>query len=300
MHEAIAQQPVATALMAQMQAIAQRLPMPRVAALHIPQPAPGSAPHDAEFCALELDDGSFGLSYVLLGHTLQAMLQHFGDSSATAGHGKAPPALAGADPLRLAEALQHGNAVERALALAAMNAMTDSAWRRIGYQPPPAGNSLGDIDLTRTDHLGMIGFFPPLVARVHDAGGRLSVVEMSADTVARQQQRFPGVHITQDRAALATCNLVVGTSTMLLNDTLDVMLAAAPKARRFAVIGPSAGLWPDELFARGVTLMGGTQVVDGDALRHAMRSGQSWSKATRKFAVDCQSWPGWRQLLARH
>ena len=31
---------------------------------------------------------------------------------------------------------------------------------------------------------------------------------------------------------------------MLLSDTLDDMLAAAPRAQRFAVIGPSAGLWP--------------------------------------------------------
>ena len=50
---------------------------------------------------------------------------------------------------------------------------------------PPAGNSLGDVTLSAQDHLGMIGFFPPLVQRVADAGGRLSVVEMNPEMVAR-------------------------------------------------------------------------------------------------------------------
>jgi uncharacterized protein (DUF4213/DUF364 family) len=146
------------------------------------------------------------------------------------------------------------------------------------------------------DHLGMIGFFPPLVQRVAEAGGRLSVVEMNAGMVARQRARFPNVHITLDRADLAPCNVVVGTSTMLLNDTLDAMLAAAPNAQRFAVIGPSAGLWPDALFERGVTLLGGTRVTDPQAFADAMAAGESWNHATRKFAIARATWPGWRAM----
>ena len=280
--------PIAISLLAQIERIAQVFPPSPVIRLHVPARAPTGQPHDAEFCAIELANGGFGLSYVLLGDTLQALLaQHGGSASAP---------LAGADPLALARRLVGGGAVERALALASINALTDSVWRQIGYQPPPAGNSLGDIALGPQDHLGMIGFFPPLVRRVTEAGGRLSVVEMNAEMVARQRERFPGVHITQDRAALADCNLVVGTSTMLLNDTLDAMLAAAPRAQRFAVIGPSAGLWPDALFDRGVTLLGGTRVVDAPAFRDAMAAGSSWSAATSKFAIPSAGWPGWRAL----
>ena len=162
----------------------------------------------------------------------------------------------------------------------------------------PLAGRLARIALQPGDHLGMIGFFPPLVRQVQDTQAELTVVELSDDMVRRQQARFPGVRITTDRAALAHCNVVVGTSTMLLNDTLDAMLAAAPRARRFAVIGPSAGLWPDALFARGVTLLGGTRVVDGDGFRKAMASGDSWSGTARKFALSAVDWPGWKGLLA--
>ena len=282
---------LAPVLIAQLEAIAARFPPPRVARLHIPADAPGDeAPKDAKFCAIELQDGAFGLSYVLLGDTLDAL------TGARSGH--SGERLAGADPLQLARRLDGGTPVERALALAAINAMTDSVWRQVGYQPPPAGNSLGDVRLTSHDHLGMIGFFPPLVHQVQAVGGRLSVLELDEAMVRRQQQRFPQVHVTLERSALAVCNKVVGTSTMLLNDTLDAMLAAAPQADTFAVIGPSAGLWPDALFARGVTLLGGTRVSDGAAFADAMARGVSWSAASRKFAIDRTNWPGWERLLA--
>ncbi|MGM9426049.1 Rossmann-like domain-containing protein [Hydrogenophaga sp. MI9] len=280
--------PIAAAVLTQLAAIAGRWPSPKVRRLHIPRRPGEPGEHDAEFCAIELEDGAFGLSYILLGHTLDRLLAHHGSGRSDA--------LAGADPMALAQRLADGDEVERAVALAAVNALTDSVWRRVGYTPPPAGNSLGDVVLGPQDHLGMIGFFPPLVRRVDEAGGRLTVVEMNAGMVARQQERFPNILVTLDRAALAGCNTVVGTSTMLLNDSLDQMLAAAPAAQRFAVIGPSAGLWPDALFDRGVTLLGGTQVVDGAAFAAAMAAGESWSGASRKFAIARGSWPGWRQI----
>jgi uncharacterized protein (DUF4213/DUF364 family) len=280
--------PIAQALLSQLATIAKRWPSPRVRQLHIPHRPVEPGEHDAEFCAIELDDGAFGLSYLLLGSTLDGMLAHHGSNRRDA--------LKGADPMALAQRLADGDEVERAVALAVINALTDSVWRRACYTPPPAGNSLGEVVLGPQDHLGMIGFFPPLVKRIDEAGGRLTVVEMNAEMVARQQERFPKVHITVDRLALANCNTVVGTSTMLLNDSLDEMLAAAESATRVAVIGPSAGLWPDALFERGVTLLGGTQVIDGKAFVDAMAAGESWSGASRKFAIARDSWLGWRVL----
>lgn len=280
--------PVALAVLQQLADIAQRHPSPRVRRLHVPRRAPDAGAHDAEFCAIELEDGAFGLSYVLLGDTLQALLAAHGSA-----HGEP---LAGADAMVLARRLADGSEVERAIALAAINAMTDSVWHRLGYEPPPASNSLGDIEHGPQDHLGMIGFFPPLVQRVAETGGRLSVVEMNPAMVERQRARYPNINIGMDRSLLAACNTVVGTSTMLLNHTLDDMLAAAPHATRFAVIGPSAGLWPDALFERGVTLLGGTRITDGRAFTDAMARGESWRAATRKFAIARESWSGWQTM----
>ncbi len=286
--------PLAQEVVHQLDAVALVHPPPRIVGLHVPADLdnPSASPRDAAFCAIELEDGAFGLSYLLLGDTLR---QWMASDNARAG---AHP-LRGRCPLELARRFATHDGLDRALALACINALTDSAWRRLQYEPPAADNSLGDIALHPDDHLGMIGFFPPLVRQVQATQAELTVVELNDDMVRRQQARFPGVRITTDRSTLAHCNVVVGTSTMLLNDTLDTMLAAAHRALRFAVIGPSAGLWPDALFARGVTLLGGTRIVDGDGFREAMASGASWSGTARKFALSATDWPGWRRLLAR-
>lgn len=282
--------PISQALVAQLEAIASDFAPPPIAALHVPSDpdAQVGAGRDAAFCAIELQDGAFGLSYLLLDDSLRELTTHRPDAGA----------LSGQSPLELARRFGSSKGLERALALACANALTDSVWRRIGFVPPPAGNSLGDMALSATDHLGMIGFFPPLVRQVEELDCRLTVVELDEAMVARQRLRFPGVDITLDRSRLAPCNRVVGTSTMLLNDTLDAMLAAAPRAAHFAVIGPSAGLWPDTLFERGVTLIGGTRIVDAAGFRAAMASGASWSSSAQKFAIRASDWPGWRQLLA--
>ncbi|MEO7939915.1 MAG: DUF364 domain-containing protein, partial [Burkholderiaceae bacterium] len=206
---------IAHDLVSQLETVAQRFAPPRITRLHLPADSGTAAQRTAAFCAVELDVGAFGLSYLLLGDTLHEWL---------ASHGAAPT-LQGLCPLALARDFVGGSGFARAIALACINALTDSAWRRLGYAPPAAGNSLGDMQLTAADHLGMIGFFPPLVRHVRDTGARLTVVELDDATVRRQQARFPDVTITLDRSALATCNVVVGTSTMLLNDTLDAMLA---------------------------------------------------------------------------
>ena len=141
----------------------------------------------------------------------------------------------------------------------------------------------------------MIGLFPPLAKHVLNAGARLTVVELRSDLAGQRE----GYRVTTDRRELATCNKVVATSTLLLNGTLDDMLAACSNAQRFALIGPGAGCLPDPLFARGVTLVGGTWITDREAFREALRTGSPWTRAARKVAIRRHDYPGFEALLER-
>jgi len=71
----------------------------------------------------------------------------------------------------------------------------------------------------------------------------------------------------------------------LLNDTLDHILAQCTRARAVAMIGPGAACLPQPLFARGVTLLGGSWVRDVPAMLAALREGTSWSPSAYKFAL---------------
>jgi uncharacterized protein (DUF4213/DUF364 family) len=141
----------------------------------------------------------------------------------------------------------------------------------------------------------MVGLFPPLVERVIRTGARLTVVELRPELAGERD----GWRVTLDPDALRRCGKVLSTSTVLLNDTLDALVARCAGASAFAVVGPGAGCLPDPLFARGVTLVGGTWPLDPPALLEAIRTGAPWGGAARKFALAREDYPGLEALLGR-
>lgn len=259
--------------------------LPRVRALHLPPPPQADAgANKGEFCALELDDGSLGLSYVLLDDTLARLRAEGADLG-----------LAGGDPLALARRYASADSFARTIGFAAANALTRCLFDRAAFAPPPSGDSIGEMEPAAGEHIGMIGLFRPLLGRVLEGGARLTVVELNPALAGEAE----GYRVTLDAGELEGCDKVVSTSTLLLNDTLDRMLAHCRAARWFAMVGPGAGCLPDALFARGVTLLGGNWVMDGPGFLAALEAGESTSAFSRKTALTAASYPGFEALLAR-
>jgi uncharacterized protein len=251
-------------------------PVPRVRALHLPPPAAHGS-KDGEFCALELDGGALGLSYVLLD-----------DALATLRTGRDGIALAGADALDVARWYADDAGSRRTIGFAAVNALSRHVFDKRGFRPPDSPDSIGGIDPQPGERVGMVGLFPPLVKAIVARGAALTVLELRAELAGAHA----GWQVTLDPAALAGCRQVLCTSTVLLNDTLDDVLAACRTAQRLVLIGPGAGCLPDALFARGVTALAGAWVEDGPALRDALLRGQPWGRHTRKFLLERGDGPG--------
>ena len=271
--------------LAQLDAFASLGPLPRVRALHLPPP-PSTAPdaNKGEFCALELDDGSLGLSYVLLDDTL-ARLRSAGDDLE----------LAGADAMTLARRYASADSFGKALGFATANALTRCLYDRASFIPEASSDSIGQMNPQTGEQIGMIGLFRPLLGRVLASGAKLTVVELKAELAGAAD----GYRVTLDASELAQCEKVVSTSTLLLNDTLDNMLEHCRTARWFAMVGPSAGCLPDALFARGITLVGGNWIVDGAGFVDALKRGESTSPFSVKSALTRDTYPGFTALLAR-
>ncbi|MDA8257455.1 MAG: DUF364 domain-containing protein [Betaproteobacteria bacterium] len=268
-----------------LEAFAARSPLPRVRALHLPPPQSGDPDaNQGEFCALELDDGSLGLSYVRLDDTL-ARLRDGAD-----GLG-----LAGVDALAVARRYASADSCSKTLGFAAANALTRCLFDRAGFRPDDSTDSIGQMQPQADEQIGMIGLFRPLLGRILQSGAQLTVVELKPELAGETA----GYRVTLDAAELAACSKVVSTSTLLLNDTLDRMLGHCRHARWFAMVGPSAGCLPDALFARGVTLLGGSWVLDRAGFVDALRRGEKHSACAAKFALTADNYPGFAALLAR-
>ena len=263
--------------------IAARLGNPRVRALHLPPPERAAA-KDAEFCAIELEDGSIGFSYVRIG-AIEPLLRARPDAGA----------FAGMDAAELARGYAGGDPAGKALGFAAINALSQQLFSRANWTPPVADDSLGEIEPKAGEHIGMIGLFPPLIPRVNQAGARLTVLELRPE-LAREYAKF---RVTLDPGELGSCEKVVSTCMVMLNDTLDAVLAACRNARHFAIVGPTAGCVPDPLFARGVDTIGGRRVVDAEGFRDAFRKGKKWGSFASKYVIARQDYPGIDWLLER-
>ena len=273
----------ATDLIAELQRATAGRPVPRVRALHLPPPEAAES-RNGEFCALELDDCALGLSYVLLGGILPRL----------AGSDD-PHTIVGMDALQLAREFAAPTAgaggdaeIRRTLGFAAANALSRTVMERMGFAPPRAIDSIGGIDPQPGDHVGMVGLFTPLLKQVTAAGAQLTVIELNPDYAGH----YEGYRVTLDAAALEDCNKVLSTSTILLNHTVDDMLAHCRKAQRIVLIGPSAGCLPEPLFARGVTVVGGSWITDRAGFIDALCRGESWSGFAYKFALAAADWPG--------
>lgn len=256
---------------------------PRVRALHLPPPPPAGGTR-GEFCALELEGGALGLSYVLLDGTWAGLTSD-----------RAPRVAPGSDALALARGCASADPLARTVGWAAVNALTRALFDRAGFVPPASGDSIGHLDPQPGETLGMVGHFTPLIPRITGRGAKLVVVELRADLVGEQD----GVRVTLDAGELAACRKVLATGTLLLNDTLDAVQAHCRGASHVALIGPSVGGPPDPLFARGITLLGGSWVCDGPAYLAALRAGTASGPSARKFSLTPADWPGWDALLAR-
>lgn len=273
----------ATDLIAELERATAGRPVPRVRALHLPPPEAAES-RNGEFCALELDDGALGLSYVLLGGILPRLAAS-----------DDPHTIVGMDALQLAREFAAPTAgaggdaeIRRTLGFAAANALSRTVMERMGFAPPRAIDSIGGIDPQAGDHVGMVGLFTPLLKQVTAAGAQLTVIELNPDYAGH----YDGYRVTLDAAALEDCNKVLSTSTILLNHTVDDMLAHCRKAQRIVLIGPSAGCLPEPLFARGVTVVGGSWITDRAGFIDALRRGESWSGFAYKFALGPADWPG--------
>ena len=252
----------------------------RIARLVLP-PLVDKPGKEGEFCAVQLDDGSVGLSFTLLDGTLRKLHEQ-------------PPLAAGTPAAELVAGYARADGAARALGLATINALTRRLFDRAGFEPDDAVDSFGSLALAPGDRLGMVGQFPPLIRNARALGIPVLVLELKPELVREE----PGLAVTLDPLRLAGCNKIVSTSTLLLNDTFEQTAAYWRHAEAVAIVGPSAGCPPDALFAAGVSAVGTAWIADPALFLARVEAGQPWGAASRKVTLTPPRYPGLERLLA--
>ncbi len=150
----------------------------------------------------------------------------------------------------------------RAVGLATANAL-------LSLPPHPQASAdevIGSLDIGSDDHVAMVGYFAPVVAKIQKSGCRLDIIEMNP---GRGETLSP----KEGRKTLADCSVAIITATSLINGTLDDLLADLGSPRAAVVLGPSTPLCPEAFQGTKITHLAGARVQDADAVLRTISEG---------------------------
>jgi len=251
--------------------------LPPISNIFFPPFYKGSQPKDAQFMAICLEGGATGISFVLLPDDKMeeyAALQ--------------PTDFVSKNPLGFALEFGNDDATKEMISLASINAICQHVMREANFAVDFATDSLGLVSVSQGDRIGMVGLFSGLIKTINKAGADLIVIEKNERLI----KKFPNLPITLDATELSTCNKILCTSTTILNNSLDEILVHCSPDAFVSIIGPTAGYFPDPLFARGVDVVGGRVVKDSALFLQLLAEGKRWGDATQRTCFQKKTYAG--------
>ena len=124
------------------------------------------------------------------------------------------------------------------------------------------------------DKVVLVGAFIPFIRKLRDQRVKLKVIDKHRDALKDEELLFwaPPDSATE---LLPEADVVIITGSALVEGGLDQLLELCAGVQEVVLAGPTASLWPEPLFTRGVTVMGGIRVRDGAEFMRLVAEGGS-------------------------
>jgi len=242
-----------------------RFAVPRIENIFLPSFYKDGQPKDAQFMGIVLEGGATGISYILLP-----------DEKREAYNALQPQDVIGKDPQEFALGFGSDDPMKQMMSMASMNAICQYVMKETDFPFDHVTDSLGLLSVARGDRIGMVGLFFGLTDTIKKAGAELIIIEKKEPLI----QKFRDLPITLDVTKLADCNKILCTSTTVLNNLLDEILAHCSPDAFVSVVGPTAGYFPDPLFACGVDVVGGRVVENSKEFLQRLAQRKRWGDTT--------------------
>jgi len=205
--------------------------------------------------------------------------------------------LAGQEAWALAREALSAVPLRRAVGVAVLNALSARALARSGV---PGGQVLAGVDALEAadvqpeDRVAMVGAFVPFLKELKGRVARLWIIDKHRDALKPDELSCwkPPEEATE---TLAQASVAIISGSALVEGGIDTLLAAARGARRVVLAGPTASPWPPPFFERGVDVLGGIRIRDGQAILHVVSEGGSgyfFERAAEKICIVRQSESG--------
>lgn len=192
--------------------------------------------------AVELDDGSIGVTYVLRDEV---------DEVCTAlPHGEQ---LEGSSAEEVALwAFKSNNVIASAMGLAVLNAVVEFD-KLEQIKDLDNRDAVFSVSIQPTDTIGVIGHIGPVINRLRGKVERIMIFERGEDV---GDSVYPE---SSQPELLPQCQVVFVTSATLINGTLENLLKHCTQARDIIMVGSSTPLYPKAFQGTGVSVLAGTE-----------------------------------------
>lgn len=176
------------------------------------------------------------------------------------------PGVADRDAETLVAWARDDDAVVRAIGLATVNALSvpHVEWR--------TGDPMALLD-PAVDRITTVGLFRPALRKFADVDVRVIEREPIGAVSAPAGVRVETFTPDATASAMAGAEVVFLTGSVFVYGGAEAYLDAAPSTATVVVVGATASILPDPLFAAGVDVVAGAVVDDATRVREAVAAG---------------------------
>jgi uncharacterized protein (DUF4213/DUF364 family) len=185
--------------------------------------------------------------------------------------------LAGRPAAELMRDAVSENGLRRAVGIATLNALAELCWQRrptLGIELLPGADAFDATALHDSDRIVLVGAFIPFLKELKRR--RLPFLVLEQNPAALKPEEMPFYRPAEAASEVVpSAEVLLITGSTLLNDTLEDLLAMADPATRVTVVGPTVGMLPDALVARGADILGSVRITRPDEFLDLLAEGGS-------------------------
>lgn len=170
------------------------------------------------------------------------------------------------------------NLAKVAMGVASINAIINSQVENYDLK-----NIIELIDAGKDESFGMVGNFRPIMKEVRKMTENIYIFE-------KKESDGPNIYKESDiDKYLPKCEVVLITSTSIINGTIDDILEKTKNARSVYLVGPTTTLCPEVLKKYGIDILAGTIVNNPKKLLDIISQGggtRSMKETVKQVVID--------------
>ncbi|HUY00478.1 MAG TPA: DUF364 domain-containing protein [Candidatus Deferrimicrobium sp.] len=150
--------------------------------------------------------------------------------------------------------------IEKVLGISVLNAVSQHIIKNKmdQYNLLFDGDPIEHIQFNSPDKVVMVGYIGGIFQKLQRQIQNITIIDDRLKNI--QSPTFNTLESSQ--SCLNQADVVLITGSTIVNNTLETVLSWIMNAREIILVGPSAGIIPDSLFDRNVTMVSGMQVLN--------------------------------------